>query len=80
MEGKVFAINFLSPDSKINYPIVCNDNTLISRLEEELYSEYTEYKEVNTFLTVKGNTIKRFKTIKENGIQKGDQIIVNVFE
>ena len=80
VEGKVFAINFLSPDSKINYPIVCNDNTLISRLEEELYSEYTEYKEFNTYLTVKGISVKRFKTIKENGIKKGDQIIVNVYE
>ena len=75
-----FAVNFISTDQKINYPIVCNDDTLISRLEEELYNEYKEYKNYNTYLTVKGFTIKRFKTIKENGIQKGDQIIVNIYE
>ena len=76
----VFAINFLSLDQKINYPIVCNEDTLISRLEEELYNEYPEYKDFNTYLTTRGNTIKRFKTIKENGIKKGDKIIVNVYD
>ena len=76
----VFAINFLSIDQKINYPIVCNEDTLISRLEEELYNEYPEYKDFNTYLTTRGYIIKRFKTIKENGIKKGDKIIVNVYE
>ena len=76
----VFAINFLSIDQKINYPIVCNEDTLISRLEEELYNEYPEYKDFNTYLTTRGYIIKRFKTIKENGIKKGDKIIVGVYD
>lgn len=78
--GNVFAVNFISNDQKINYPIVCNDNTLISRLEEEIYNEYSEYKNYNTYLMVNGIVIKRFKTIKENGIKKGDQIIINLYE
>ena len=75
-----FAINFMSVDQSIQYPIICNDNDSIVKLEEEVYNEYPKYKEYNTFLTVNGSPIKRFKTIKENGIQKGNAIIVNIIE
>ena len=75
-----FAINFASIDQQINYPIACNNNTIISRLEEELYNEYPTYKDCNTFLTFNGKVIKRFKTIKENGIKKGAKILVNIYE
>ena len=74
---KNFAINFLSIDSQINYPIACNSNSIISRLEEELYNEYPAYKDYNTFLTVNGKVIKRFKSIKENGIDDNSVIIMN---
>ena len=75
-----FAINFLSIDQKINYPIVCNSNTIISRLEEEVYNEYPAFKDNNTYLTFNGKTLKRFKSIEENGIKKGDKILVNIYE
>ena len=77
---KPFAINFISLDQKIHYPLSCKNSDLISRLEEELYSEYQEYKEYNTFLTVNGNLVKRFKTVGENKIKKGDAILVNIYE
>ncbi len=78
--GKPFAISFESVDSKIKYPIICTSNTIISRLEEEIYNEYPEYKELNTYLTCNGLFVKRFKTINENGIKKGNSIIVNIYE
>ena len=34
----------------------------------------------NTFLTVNGNVVKKFKTIGENKIKKGDAILVNVYD
>ena len=70
----------MSVDQSIHYPIICKDNDSIAKLEEEVYNEYPKYKEYNTFLTVNGKIIKRFKTIKENGIKKGNAIIVNVIE
>lgn len=78
--GKNFAINFLSIDNKINYPIICNNNTLISRLEEEVYNEFPEYKNYDTFLTSDGKVLKRFKSIGENGVKKGDHILINIYE
>ena len=75
-----FAITFRSINQDIIYPIVCNKKESISRLEEELYNEYPKYKEFNTYLTCNGVVLKRFKTVGENNIKKGDAIIVNIIE
>ena len=75
-----FAINFLSTDQEIHYPMICKDEDSLSRLEEELYNEYPKFKDYNTFLTYKGRVLKRFRTIGENNIKKGDTIIVNIIE
>ena len=75
-----FGVIFSSINKEILYPIVCNENDLISRLEEELYNEYPNYKEYNTYLTCNGIVLKRFKTIGENNIKKGNTILVNIHE
>ena len=75
-----FGVIFSSINQEIHYPIVCNENDLISRLEEELYNEYPNYKEYNTYLTCNGIVLKRFKTIGENNIKKGNTILVNIHE
>ena len=75
-----FAISFRSNDQTINYPMVCNEKDIISRLEEELYNEFPQYKDYNTYLTCNGIILKRFKTIGENNIKKGDAILVNIYE
>ena len=75
-----FAITFRTINQDFIYPIVCNKKELISRLEEELYNEYPKYKEFNTYLTCNGVVLKRFKTVGENSIKKGDAIVVNIIE
>jgi len=75
-----FSITFRSINQDFIYPITCNKKELISRLEEELYNEYPKYKEYNTYLTCNGVMLKRFKTVGENNIKKGDAIIVNIIE
>ena len=79
-DGIAFAVNFMSVGQDILYPIPCRLNDTIVRLEEQLYNEYPKYKEYDTYLTVNGNIIKRFKTIEENGIKKGNAILVNIYE
>ena len=68
-----FGITFRTINQDIIYPIVCNKKESISRLEEELYNEYPKYKEYNTYLTCNGVVLKRFKTVGENNIKKGDE-------
>ena len=75
-----FAISFRSNDQTIYYPMVCNENDTISRLEEELYNEFPKYKDYYTYLTCNGVILKRFRTIGENNIKKGDAILVNIYQ
>ena len=75
-----FAINFISDSQDMMFPMICKQSDLISRFEEKLYNEYPKYKEINTYLTVNGEVIKRFKTIEENKIHQGNVIIVNKIE
>jgi len=75
-----FAITFRANNQDFIYPIICNKNQSISRLEEELYNEYPKYKDLNTYLMCNGAVLKRFKTVGENNIKKGDAIVVHIFE
>ena len=75
-----FAICLRSNDESINCHMICNEKDSISRLEEELYNLYPKYKDCNTFLTCNGEILKRFKTVGENNIKKGDIIIVNIYD
>ena len=76
---KIIAVNF-SLNKEIQKPMACKNTDIISRLEEKLYNEYPQYKEYNTYLTVNGNLIKRFKTLDENGIKDGNIILVNRYD
>ena len=76
---KIVAINFESLDQVIKYPIACKNTDIMVRLEEKLYNEYPKYKDYNTFLTINGKIIKRFKNLDENEIMNGDSIIVNIY-
>ena len=77
---QTLAINFMSLSHDKILPITCLKNDTLVKYEEIFYNEYPEYKEYNTYLTANGKQIKRFKTLKENGIKQGSAIIVNIYE
>ena len=70
----------MSINQDILYSIPCRANDTIAKIEEILYNEYPEYKDYNTYLTLNGTKIKRFKTVEENRIKKGNTIMVNISE
>ena len=78
--GQIFSIIFMSVSHDKIFPVSCSNNDTIVKFEELFYNEYPEYKEHNTYLTVNGNPVKRFKTIEENGIKQGNAIIVDVYD
>ena len=78
--GKTIAVFFTSTNQDIHRPISCKNIDTFVRIEEKIYNEYPKYKDYNTYLTVNGNTIKRFKTFDENKIKDGDTIIVNIYD
>jgi len=77
---KIIAILFTSNLQDINMPIPCKNTDTFDKIEEKIYNEYPKYKDYNTYLTVNGNVIKRFKTLEENGIKSGNTIIVNIYD
>jgi len=79
-KGQIFGINFMSVSHDKIFPISCSSNDTVVKLEELFYNVYPEYKDHNTYLTVNGKSVKRFKTIEENGIKQGNAIIVDVYD
>ena len=80
IENQILAINFISVDQKVHYPMACKKDDKFSQIEEKLFNEYPNYKNCNTFFTTNGKIIDREKTLKENGIKTGDTIILNLNE
>ena len=78
--NEMIAILFKSVDQKVEMPYACHITDEFHNIEQELYKEYPELKEVNTYFTVNGQTIKRFKTITENKIKNYVIVILNIFE
>jgi hypothetical protein len=77
----IISIGFMSVNQKIqNYNRAYKDTEIFARVEQELYDEYPEFKEKETYLMNKANKIKRFKTLKENNIRNGDVIQVHIYE
>ena len=77
---KLMAVNFISKDEKVNLALPCKNTDTFVRLEEQLFNEYPDYKNVNTYFTVDGNIIKSNKTMEENNIKNTDAILLNIYE
>ena len=76
----IITIQFKSIDLNVDIAFSCKDTDIFVRIEEKLYNQYPEYKEYNTYFTVNGCILKRFKSIKENGIKNFDKILLNKYE
>ena len=74
------AVNFISTDENVNLALPCKNTDIFARLEEQLFNEYPEYKDVNTFFTVCGKIIESNKTMEENNIKNTNVILLNIYE
>ena len=77
---KIVAINFMPLDQSFSRPIACNNHDTLAMLEQKIYNEYPQFKEINTYLTVGGEIKKRFKTVDENKIKDGSAIVINTYD
>ena len=78
---KIIAIGFTSADQTIqNFYRYCKDSDLFVKLEEKLYDEYPEYKNIETYFSVNGKKVLRFKSMKENNIKNGQIIMLNILK
>ena len=77
---ELLIIHFKSIDQKVDMPFYCQKNDIFVRIEEKLYNEYPEFKDLNTYFTVNGRAIKRFRSMLENEIRNNDKIFLNINE
>jgi len=77
---EIIALFFTSINQVVHRPISCKNTDTFVRIEEKIYNEYPQYKDYNTYLTVNGKVIKRFKTLEENNIKDGNIIIINIYD
>ena len=77
----IIAVAFTSVNQQIqNFFRAYKDTEIVSRVKEELYNEYPEFKEKETYLMLHANKIKRFKILRENNIRNGDVIQVHIYD
>ena len=79
-EGEVIiSVVFLSMGRQDiqNYSLPCKNTDLFVDLERQLYEDYPEYKNYETYFEVNTRRILRFKTIEENNIRSN--AIINIF-
>ena len=74
---KVFAINFISTDEKINYPMACLSSEKFEKVEERLYQEFPELRQKNIYFMANGNIIDKSASLEQNKIKKGNIILIN---
>ena len=68
----IMVINFISTDNSVHCGIKCLPTYTFAKVEEKLYNFYDNLRNTNNSFIVKGSSILRFKTIKENNIHDGD--------
>lgn len=77
---KLISVIFQSVNQEIHCSIICKNNDQFYKLEEQLYNEYPNYRNVENYFVVNGNKINRFKNLIENNIKNSDIITLNTIE
>ena len=76
-EEKVFAIQFVSGDQNIHYPIACKESDIFLNIEKEFLDIYPFLRNKNIYYIANGNIFGRNATLKNNRIKNVNSIIIN---
>ena len=77
---KLMSVIFQSIDQKMHISIICKNTDKFNKIESKIYEkeDYYQYSELDTFFTVKGKKINKYRTFEENGIHDNDVIFLNI--
>ena len=76
-EEKVFAIQFVSGDQNIHYPIACKESDIFLNIEKKFLDIYPFLRNKNIYYIANWNILGRNATLKENRIKNVNSIIIN---
>ena len=76
----IIAVNFISLNYNINYPMAFKKTDIFSKIEKKLYHEFPILKSKQIFFVANGKTIDRSLTFEQNKIKSGNTILINEIE
>ena len=76
MMENIIAVNFVSYEYDIHYPIPCKKTDIFSKIENKLYQEYPNLKNKKIYFLAGGGVVDRSLTFDQNKIKSGDTILV----
>ena len=76
----IIAINFISLNYNINYPMACRKTDIFANIEEKLYREFPSLKSKKIYFMANGNIVNRSSTFEQNKIKNGNTILINEIE
>ena len=77
---QLMSVIFISTDQKIHYSIICKNTDQFTKVETQLYKEYSNYKDIENVFVVNGRKINKYKSLKDNNIKNNDIIQLNPIE
>ena len=77
---EIIAVNFVSLNKTINYPMACRKTDVFSKIEKKLYQEFPNLKSKKIYFVANGNVVNRSYTFEQNKIENGNTILINECE
>ena len=75
---KIVAVNFVSREENITYPMACAKKDIFANSEKKLYKEFPKLKSKKIYFIANGNVVNRSLTIAQNKIENGTTILIKV--
>ena len=79
MEG-IIAVNFVSLDKNISFPMACRKKDIFSKIVKKLYHEFPTLKSKKIYFVANGNVVNSSYTLEQNKIENGNTILINESE
>ena len=73
----IIAVNFISLNYNISYPMACRKTDIFANIEKKLYHEFPILKSKKIYFIANGNIVDRSSTFEQNQIKNGNTILIN---
>ena len=76
----IVAVNFISLNQNINFPMAFKKTDIFAKAEKKLYKEYPELEYKQIYFIVNGNIVEKSLTFEQNRIRSGNTILIKEIE
>ena len=76
----IVAVNFISLNQNINFPMAFKKTDIFAKAEKKLYKEYPELEYKQIYFIANGNIAEKSLTFEQNRIRSGNTILIKEIE